>query len=315
MGYLHIDNLYKNQLILMFRECFALEKIHGTSAHISFKVNPSNKSQRQLVFFSGGEAYNRFVSLFDKDALLKAFNDMVIDAEKEVTIYGEAYGGSQQKMAHTYGRNLKFIAFDVKIGDVWLDVPKAEIFTKSLGLEFVYYEKCSLVKVKAKDGDPMGDDWKLVITNLDEIDKQRDNPSVQAKRNGILEDKLREGVVLRPLVELTLNNGDRIICKHKHPKFGETKTERQVVDPALQVVLTDSQKVSEEWVTKMRLMHVIDKIPNCGIEKMADVIRSMKEDVYREGKGEFVESKDVEKAIARQTALLFKEFLNSQIGS
>ena len=29
MGYQHIDNLYKNQSILMFRECYALEKIHG----------------------------------------------------------------------------------------------------------------------------------------------------------------------------------------------------------------------------------------------------------------------------------------------
>ncbi len=29
MGYMHIDNLYKDQTILMFRECYALEKIHG----------------------------------------------------------------------------------------------------------------------------------------------------------------------------------------------------------------------------------------------------------------------------------------------
>ncbi len=34
MGYLHIDNLYKNQTIRLFRECYALEKVHGTSAHV-----------------------------------------------------------------------------------------------------------------------------------------------------------------------------------------------------------------------------------------------------------------------------------------
>lgn len=28
MGYLHIDNLYKAQEILLFRTCYALEKIH-----------------------------------------------------------------------------------------------------------------------------------------------------------------------------------------------------------------------------------------------------------------------------------------------
>jgi hypothetical protein len=30
MGYLHIDNLYKSQDILLFKRCYALEKIHGT---------------------------------------------------------------------------------------------------------------------------------------------------------------------------------------------------------------------------------------------------------------------------------------------
>ena len=47
MGYAHIDNLYKEQTILMFRECYALEKIHGTSAHISWKG-------KQLWLSSGG---------------------------------------------------------------------------------------------------------------------------------------------------------------------------------------------------------------------------------------------------------------------
>ena len=37
MGYLHIDNLYKNQTVLAFRRCFALEKVHGTSAHIAWR--------------------------------------------------------------------------------------------------------------------------------------------------------------------------------------------------------------------------------------------------------------------------------------
>lgn len=30
MSYLHIPNLYKDQTILLLRECFALEKVHGT---------------------------------------------------------------------------------------------------------------------------------------------------------------------------------------------------------------------------------------------------------------------------------------------
>src|SRR5690348_10996218 len=40
MGYLHIGNLYKTQDLLLFRECYALEKVHGTSAHITCKTIP-----------------------------------------------------------------------------------------------------------------------------------------------------------------------------------------------------------------------------------------------------------------------------------
>ena len=48
MGYLHIDNLYKAQDILNFKTCYALEKIHGTSAHLKW-------DNGELTFFSGGE--------------------------------------------------------------------------------------------------------------------------------------------------------------------------------------------------------------------------------------------------------------------
>ena len=58
MAYLHIDNLYKNQDILLFKECYALEKIHGTSAHISFDGS-------EVKYFSGGEKYEKFVADFN----------------------------------------------------------------------------------------------------------------------------------------------------------------------------------------------------------------------------------------------------------
>ena len=70
MGYLHIENLYRNQDILLFKEAYALEKIHGTSAHVSFKAVPD---QQATVGFFSGEQYDRFVQLFDKQVLLEKF--------------------------------------------------------------------------------------------------------------------------------------------------------------------------------------------------------------------------------------------------
>ncbi len=130
MGYLHIPNTYRaeGQHIFLFKECYALEKIHGTSAHISF-----NPTYNDLHFSSGGESHARFVGLFDSTQLLAAFTQL--GSTDVITVYGEAYGGKQQGMSDTYGKELKFVVFDIMIGDKWMDVPVAEEIAKKLNLE------------------------------------------------------------------------------------------------------------------------------------------------------------------------------------
>ena len=121
-------------------------------------------------------------------------------------------------------------------------------------------------------------------------------------------DKEREGVVLRPLIELTKNNGERIITKHRIEKFSERSTPQKVADPAKLAVLGEAKAIAEEWVTPMRLTHVLDKLPNVtDMAQTVEVITAMVEDVYREAKGEIVESKEAETAIGRRTAKLLKE--------
>jgi len=284
MGYLHIDNLYKSQEILMFKEIYALEKIHGTSAHISWK-------EGKVHYFSGGEKHTNFVALFNEEQLTNAFQSLGVP---EAVVYGEAYGGKQQGMSDTYGKSLKFIAFDVKIGDSWLSVPQAEEVVKSLGLEFIHYTK--------------------IPTDLAAIDKERDAMSIQAVRNGIVEPKIREGIVLRPLVELTKNNGNRIIVKHKRDEFAERATPQKVVDPEKLKVLQEANAIADEWVTMERLKHVLDKMPpETGMEQTGNVIKAMIEDIYREGKGEIVESREAGAAIGKKTALMFKQFFKDRL--
>jgi hypothetical protein len=283
MGYMHIQNLYRSQEILIFKECFALEKIHGTSAHVRW-------TDGKVWLHSGGEKHDRFAALFDEEALTAGFIDMGREA---VTIYGEAYGGSQQKQAWRYGNQLRFVAFDVKIGDMWLAVPNAEGVVKSLGLEFVHYVRCS--------------------TDLPVLDAERDATSEQARRNGIEGFQPREGVVLRPIYEMTRNDGQRIIAKHKRAEERETKTPREVVDPAKQAVLDNAQAIADEWVTPTRLEHVLDKLGDVGIERTKDVISAMVDDVVREGAGEFVDSREARAAIGRVTAQLFKKRLQDSL--
>lgn len=275
MGYLHIENLHKHP---HFLECYALEKIEGTSAHILFKNG-------EIILFSGGANPSLFSNLFDKKELLKKFEETFSDMRNEqgelpeVCFYGEAFGSKIQGMSKYYGIKLRFIVFDVKITNRWKNVPYAEELTKKMGLDFVPYERGPI--------------------NLDWLNEQRDRPSLVA----IIEDAPREGVVIRQIYENEFANGGRIIYKHKRPEFRETKSNREVTQEELQV-LTDAKEISDEWVTERRLQHVLDKCPYNGPEDTGKVIKAMVEDIKRESEGEVEWSKAVEKAISKATSQL-----------
>ena len=284
MGYLHIDNLYKAQEILAFRECYAMEKIHGTSAHVKWSAG-------RVHFFSGGESAERFRALFDEAALAAKFLER-FTAEDVVTIFGEAYGGKQQGMSKTYGVDLRFVAFDVQVGDSWLAVPQAHDLVGHVGLAFVDY-----VRVPAE---------------IEAFNAERDRPSVQAMRNGVVEPRIREGIVLRPLFEVVLNNGRRVIAKYKREEFAERGRPNVDLDPSRREKLESAETVALEWVTPMRLEHVIDTVLSARDDKtitMRDtptVIRAMVEDVSREAAGEIEDNEPARKAVAARTVQLFK---------
>lgn len=286
MGYLHIDNLYKTQHVLQFKTCYALEKIHGTSAHVQYKDGA-------LTFYSGGETHSRFVELFDQQTLGNAFRELFPVNEFPVIVYGEAYGGKQQGMSPTYGPALKFIVFDVKVGDQWQQVEQAHETATRLGLEFVDYAK--------------------IPTDLDAINAERDKPSTQAVRNGITEPKVREGVVLRPVLEVTDYRGNRIIAKHKREEFSERGKPKVELDPSKLEVLANAEAIANEWVTPMRLEHVIGQILSARDNKeieMRDtplVLKAMQEDILREAAGEIVDSPAARKAIGTRTVQVFKK--------
>jgi len=285
MGYLHINNLYKEQTILLFKECYAMEKIHGTSAHIGWKFE-----QKKINYFTG-ENHQVFLSLFDEAFLKAKFEEIFPD--QDAVIFGEHYGGKCQGMSHIYGKDSKFIGFDVKVGDIWLNVSNAEDVCKQFDIEFVHYTK--------------------IRVDLKNLEIERDEPSVQAVRNGITEPRKREGIVLRPLIEMRTNNGERVICKYKPDEEMETKTKREISPEQLKV-LNDAKEIAEEWVTNKRLEHVLQRFPvDVNMESMGGIIKAMVEDVYREGKDEIVESKEVGKAIGGVTVKLFKAKLQNNL--
>lgn len=287
MGYQHINNLYKDKKILAFKQVYALEKVHGTSAHIGYR-----KDEDKLFFYSGGESHEKFTSLFDHSDLLIRFRKLAEDhASNRICLYGEAYGGKQQGMSHTYGSVLHFIAFDCNVDDKWLSVTQSEKVALDLGVEFVPYE--------------------LIDTKEEALDYERDRESIVAMIRGMGGGKKREGVVLRPPFEVTTNNGERICAKHKREDFQEHKSPRSIgVDPA---VLEQAEAIADEWCVMNRLHHVIQHLTVNGkepeMEQMKDIVNEMIRDIYREAGDEIVQGKPVEKAIGSKTVKLFKEYL------
>jgi hypothetical protein len=284
MSYMDIENLYKAREILSFKECFAMEKIHGSSAHISWKEGNIN-------FFSGGEKHEKFITIFDKEKLNTRYAEIAPNKEP-ITIYGEVYGGKCQGMSKTYVPDMMFVAFEVRINNSWLSVPAAEGVARSFGLDFVHY--------------------RTIPTTLEAIDAERDLPSAQSVKVGIIEERKREGVVLRPPFEVLLNNGKRVIAKHKREDFQETKTARPL-DKNKLMVLTVAEDIATEWVTEMRLSHVLDLFPDAGIEKTGEIIKAMIDDVVKESTGEILDSPEARKAISRKTAIMFKNRLKSTL--
>jgi hypothetical protein len=203
-------------------------------------------------------------------------------------------------MSATYGKELKFIVFDVLVGEhSWLSVPDMHRVATALGLDVV--------------------PWQLVNCDLATLDRIRDMPSEVATRNGCGNDKTREGIVIRPPMELRKNNGARLIAKHKGTTFNERKTDQKIVDPTKLAVLTAAKAIADEWTTPMRLLHVLDKLPlppgstQHETQQIPDIIRAMVADIYREGAGEIVESKDAERAIGSRTAQIFKQHLQQTL--
>jgi len=266
-----------------------MEKVHGTSAHISYDPY---KEGCPVHFFSGGGKHEDFVALFDEELLKTNFWSKM--GATPFTIYGEAYGGKLMGMRDTYGDKLRFIAFEVKIGDLWLSVEKAYEFCISLDIEFVPFE--------------------MVAAEVGVLDSMRDMDSLVAKRIlGLDTSKPREGIVIRPPFEVRLNNGTRLIAKHKSAKFSEHKQPREVTPDKLEKA-KEAAKIADDWVTHARLMHVLDAFPEPhAIQITGEVIKAMIADVQREGDQEIEFTPEVNKAISRAAALCYKNYLNSQI--
>lgn len=283
---------------------YALEKVHGTSAWLTYRGvdtpvddGPGTRGHttEPVLDFYSGEQQSQFEALFNPEALFASFARWTPGCV--VKVHGEAYGGKVQRQAWRYGDKLRFVVFDISVNHVWLTVPEAHRLSARLGLEFVDY-----VRIESK---------------LSLIDAERDRVSTQSIRNGVCtEDNhngpdgtfcRREGVVLKPLHEAVDHHGSRIIAKHKRAEERETKTDRKV-DVSKVAAIGEARKIAEEWVTENRLDHVLQhlSLELVDMTQTPAIIREMIADVEREAAGEIIPSTQARAEIGKRTAQLLK---------
>jgi len=297
VGYKKITNLQIGHPLFLFKEVYATEKLHGTSTHILF--THENGVWKHRVS-SGGINHHDFIGMLNSkyklatDVIQKLTEHTAGRDFKNITIYGEGYGGYCQNMGDIYGP-INFAAFEVERDGFWLEVPRAHKFVETIGLPFVFYER-----------GPATPEW---------LDAQRNRPSEQAKRNGMGDDKEGEGIVIRAPMELQDVSGGRLIAKYKRENFRETRTARPLTAEEIKK-LEDAAEIAEEWVVEERLNHVLSKLVREGhttnsMQATGLVIDTMVEDVSIEAAGQVEWSAAVARAVGRKTAELFHKRIKS----
>jgi len=128
------------------------------------------------------------------DTMMGLFSAEMVDAgvvDDEVIFYGEGFGGSIQRGKHEYGTEKRFVLFDISVNGRFL--PFYDVI--NIG------EACGLDVVDSKSG-----------SLQDAIEFVR--AGFPSKYGG-----QAEGLVLRPLVELYDQYGNRVIAKVKTRDF------------------------------------------------------------------------------------------------
>ncbi len=166
------------------------EKVDGTNIRVIYDdgaITFQGKTDRASIPAHLVNALNANDSL-DPCRFAEVFDD-----DGSVCLYGEGYGAKIQKGGGNYRPDQGFVLFDVRVGPWWLKRSDVEDIATRLGLDFVPIIGTGTLSTM--------------------VDKVRDGFS------SIWGDFQAEGIVARPIVELTTRSGHRLITKIKCKDF------------------------------------------------------------------------------------------------
>ena len=265
-AYSSIENSYRGKEIGRVRnedldkvEWVALEKVHGANFGlwiIDGKVVPSKRSS-----FADG-------SFYSCQSVVEAMGPLVLKlAEHGITVvYGELFGGGIQKGVN-YGAK-RFAAFDMKIGDKFVDYDK-------------FVELCDLVGLPRCVEIARGSFEHILALDPAFPTKMSDNGATD----------IAEGFVMKPVKDSYFRLGDRVILKKKSPGFSERtsgKTPKPPKEP-----LTELQQsifdAAQAYICDERIESATSKF---GEKDFNPVLTEVLRDIYVELEKDGLDSLD-----------------------
>ncbi|MCP3682008.1 MAG: hypothetical protein GY861_04890 [bacterium] len=166
------------------------EKIDGTNIRVMFqdgKVTFGGKTDRAQI---PAPLVTKLMETFTEEKMRAVFPD------GDACLYGEGYGAKIQKGGCYIPDGVDFILFDVKIDKWWLTQENIADIADKLEIE----------KVPMISQGTLLDGVEMVRKGMKSVTTTDPN-------------RIAEGLVMRPLVNLATRNGERIITKIKYKDF------------------------------------------------------------------------------------------------
>lgn len=286
--YNSIENGYQKKYIdivalLNIKEWAISEKIHGSNSSICYNVETD---EIQFAKRSGYLAENE--NFYFLEQIITNMPNVIDNIKKysksygfkTIDIFGEVFGGSylhpdvspaknaskvQKGVFYTPDNN--FLAFDIRVDGEYVDVLKFQALCALLEVPYI----------------PISTFTGNVYEAVEFCESIKETPSniYQLYNLPMIEDNIREGVVLKPLVTARTGNGARVIIKVKGEKFSEKSREaKPIIQKELPEHMQEALNKLSVYATENRLNNVISHMGEVTIKDFGSVIGEFLQDIY-----------------------------------
>jgi Rnl2 family RNA ligase len=273
-------------------ESVAMEKAHG--AHFSLQTDGKTveSAKRRSVLTDEDKFHNfrDFMSLYSAQ-ILDIFAEIteMLEGVTSIQVDGEFIGGSyahpdverikgyaRVQKGVFYAPDYKFFAYDIHCfradeTSFYVDYDVAEMIFKKVGLLYAepmargtFAELCALSNVFATT-----------------IPKKLGHPAI--------DENVAEGLVIKPVVNVCLSTGSRVILKSKNEKFSETQKVKDTTKSKDNSIRPEIAACIDSMVTANRLDNVISKFGEISMSDFGDMMKEMNLDVLDDFPQEYEE--------------------------